>query len=141
MTPITFTRIRPTVLVLHGVMGIVVAFCATQFGPGGETFNIVGGYVAGILATMHNILKDADDDTAKIRSNLVILSLMSGVVVCYFTWQFSAHGGLSVIVLGWVVAHLAAIKDLVKDEDMFEQAGAYGDGEKGGCRYPGKGAS
>ena len=134
-----FTRIRPTVILLHLILGGVVAFCATQFDPGEKTLNIISIYIAGILSTIHNVLKDGDDNNVKVRTNIVILSLISGAVVCYFTWRF--HSGMTPIVQALILAHVVAIKDLVRDEDVFEKMGAYGDKDKdeqpGVCRYPG----
>ena len=112
---LSLARIRPTVLLLQVWMGVVVMFCCTQFGKD-DSIAIIGAYVGGILATMNDILDDADDETAKIRPNILILFGIAGIVAMYISWTFGPVAELVGIVTGLVVGNGGAIKQLVRDE-------------------------
>ena len=111
-----FARLRPTVLILHVWMGFVVAVCCTQFGPGTESIGVLGAYVSSLLLTVGDLIKDASGKSAELRINAVILALVAGLMLIYFTLQFQGMEELVAVVHAAVMSNLTAIKYLVRDE-------------------------
>ena len=117
MSRITFTRVRPTVLSIHAWLGIVVSVCCWHFGPTTESLSVLAMYVIALAGTANNIVKDGDDETAKVRLNIIGLDFIGGLVLIVFTLRYPEAEALVAAVNGFVGANIILIKDLVHDED------------------------
>ena len=75
------SRLRPTVLFLHFRMGVTVTICCTYFGPSTESIGIVGAYVASLLLSVGDLVKDKGTAAAPFRVNAAALALIADAVL------------------------------------------------------------